>query len=330
MKPREPDLTPPQGMAPIADLSYRRYDGPLRVRRFRWFTIARAGAGLAFANRWYWLLCGGAFFPYAFYGLIFYLWKSTATEAPAAMRPPMLLNNAAGGDYAMLFYQAFGGFELLWLFGVALLVGAGAIASDNRANALMVYLARPITRADYLIGKWFGIFLPVATAALLPALALYLLLGFAFSNVGYFTSEPLLIFRILVAGLMTGALHASLLLGFSAWSSTARLAGAFYAGAYFLTGIISRALWIALYGFRPEKGVLIRHLSVPGLLQGLSQSIYGVTLERVMIGLGRQAFHTARIPPPNAAILAAVLAGACAAALAAAWWRIRAAEVVRG
>jgi len=44
---------------------------------------------------------------------------------------------------------------------IALVVGAGAIAADNRSNALMVYLSKPITKGDYLLGKWMGIFLAI-------------------------------------------------------------------------------------------------------------------------------------------------------------------------
>ena len=48
--------------SPIADLSYRNYDGPLDSPEFRWWVIAKMGIRRAIKNRWYWvvmLLSGG-------------------------------------------------------------------------------------------------------------------------------------------------------------------------------------------------------------------------------------------------------------------------------
>ena len=32
-------------------------------------------------------------------------------------------------------------------------VGAGIVANDRRANALQIYLAKPLTRVEYVAGK---------------------------------------------------------------------------------------------------------------------------------------------------------------------------------
>ena len=39
------------------------------------------------------------------------------------------------------------------MFFVTIYVGAGLIANDRRANALQVYLSKPLTRAEYVAGK---------------------------------------------------------------------------------------------------------------------------------------------------------------------------------
>lgn len=318
---------------PIADLSYRRYDGPLTARRFRWWIIAMAQARLAWRNRWYWVLVAGAFLPYVFYALVFYLWQSVAQQSPLGMappRPPMLIADAGGKAYAALFFQAFRGVELVWLFGIALLVGSGSIAGDHRANALQIYLSKPITRGDYLTGKWVGIFLPVALAALLPAVSVYGFLGAAFSSEGFFREEPTLILRIVASCLLPGALHASLLVGVSAWSSTARMAGAFHTGLYFLSGIVARILWAAAHGMDPAKGILLQHASAPGILQGLAQNFLGVVVERTLFRRHGGMPGAVEIPAPDAWTLAAAFAGLCLAGILAAWTRIRAVEVTHG
>ena len=39
------------------------------------------------------------------------------------------------------------------MFFVTVYVGAGLIANDRRANALQIYLSKPLTRAEYVFGK---------------------------------------------------------------------------------------------------------------------------------------------------------------------------------
>ena len=40
-----------------------------------------------------------------------------------------------------------------FVFFVTVYVGAGLIANDRRANALQIYLSKPLTRAEYVFGK---------------------------------------------------------------------------------------------------------------------------------------------------------------------------------
>ena len=60
---------------------------------------------------------------------------------------------ASLGLYALHFLTAF----------LALLIGAGSIAADIDSGALHALLARPITRRAYLLGRWAGLVLLLAT-----------------------------------------------------------------------------------------------------------------------------------------------------------------------
>src|SRR5215210_5149895 len=42
--------------SPIADLSYRNYDGPLEPPLYRWWPIARTSIQKAFKNKWFWIV----------------------------------------------------------------------------------------------------------------------------------------------------------------------------------------------------------------------------------------------------------------------------------
>ncbi|HEY3266925.1 MAG TPA: ABC transporter permease subunit [Armatimonadota bacterium] len=322
----------PARVAPIADLSYRNYDGPLHSRSVRWWIVAVANIRLTARNRWFWWLSIGSLAPYVLFGLFFYFTHMFAAASPTGAAESMgpLYKDKNGHQYAMLFYQCVASFSPTWLFGIALLVGAGSIASDNRANALQVYLSKPITKGDYLLGKWMGVFLPVTMAALLPALVLFACMGMAYSSDGFFHKEPTLIWRILAAGMIPGAVHASLILGFSAWSKTARLAGAFYAGVFFVGDIIVPIFTMVANRMDPSKDILLQHLCISGAISGLAQNIFGVTIVRSMFHRHAMQLSQSVIPAPNAWALGAITLGACAVAVAAARWRIRAVEVVRG
>ena len=39
------------------------------------------------------------------------------------------------------------------MFFITVYVGAGLIANDRRANALQIYLSKPLSRAEYVVGK---------------------------------------------------------------------------------------------------------------------------------------------------------------------------------
>ena len=41
----------------------------------------------------------------------------------------------------------------LFVFFVTIFVGAGLIANDRRANALQIYLSKPLLRIEYIAGK---------------------------------------------------------------------------------------------------------------------------------------------------------------------------------
>lgn len=322
---------PQQGApSPIADLSYRTYDGPLRAHPARWWIVALAGIRSVMKNNWFWVLAALACLPYVFNGLVFYLSQAASGLGGGPGPNGMMASDAAGHQYAMVFFQALTNSETLYWFAIALMVGAGSIASDNRANALQVYLSKPITKGDYLLGKWMSIFLTISVVALAPLLILFAFLGAAFASNGFFSSEPTLLPRLVLAALIPGFVHASLLVGFSAWCSSSRVAGALYAAVYFVGYIVVPIIWGLKYHMRPDQGVLLQHCSIPGVITGLSQGVLGVTIRSNAISRHHGNFVQMSIPPPNMWIMLAIAITISVIGIGAARARIRAVEVVKG
>lgn len=316
-----PEAPVPQAPSPIADLSYRSYDGPLLPRSFRWWTIALAGIRLALKKKGFWPLVALAAFQWAVVGVLVYI--RVITNGAAAMMGP----GGQSSSYAEDFYRAASG-QTLWLFLLTLLIGAGAVAADNGANALLVYLAKPITKADYLIGKWTGIFVVIFAAAFLPALLLYVYCAGFYASKGFFREDPWLIFRIVGAAAAPAVIHASIMLGISAWCRSARAAGTIYAALFFVSAALTRIVLLAKFRNDPQHMADAAAFSVGGLIDGLMQNAYGVAQKTFTFG--HRGPGLADVPPPDIRLLLAIAAALVLAGLAAARLRIRAVEVVKG
>jgi ABC-2 type transport system permease protein len=319
---------PTPDASPIADLTYRNYDGPLHTRVNRWWIVALAGLRQSVKMKGFWIAVALALFPYFITTVQLYLQSRAQTMTGGRGINPLNMS-LPGQRFAAEFFQALS-WQCFFLFILALVVGVRSIAADNQTNALLVYLSKPITKGDYLLGKWMGVFLVLFAVALVPALVLYLYCLLSYLSDGFLKNEPWLIFRIVGACAVPAAIHASLIVGISAWSKTPRMAGVFYAGVYFLSGMFAAAYWGIRYFGDLKQGVLERHLSVDGVVQGLAQNIYGVTLR--MMTYSRRAGEMMPIdlrPPPFGWLLvlaaALIVLGILAARL-----RIRAVEVVRG
>lgn len=333
----QPQATPPQAAQPrILDRSYRGYEGELKTRAARWWIVALATIRAGIRKPGFWALAGLVALVYVINGLLLYFTKDLAARVGAA------LGGEGNNPYAQTLDQCLNGSGLL-LFTVALVVGVGSIAADNRANALLVYLSKPITRTDYLLGKWAGVFLLLAFVSWTPAFLLYLFFLAAYTDDGFLRQNPLLILRMTNATLLPAALHASLIIGFSAWSRSPRLAGALYAGLYFVLGtLVGITGNVLLHNAAPDedaalatRAAIVRSLSVQGVIEGVGMHLYGIDPERA----GSQLFGRpgrdgpfgmpVRTRPPLAPLL--LFGGVLIVVpLLAARAKIRAVEVVSG
>ena len=97
--------------------------------------------------------------------------------------------------------------------------GAGLLAEDRRAGAHLLYFARPLSRLDYVAGK----FLTVATfgvlAAVAPGLVICTVATFASPEWSFLREEGLVIVHTLSFGLLTTVLVSSIVLCVSSLAS---------------------------------------------------------------------------------------------------------------
>ena len=79
----------------------------------------------------------------------------------------------------------------IFVFFITVYVGAGLIANDRRANALQIYLSKPLTRAEYIFGKLAILMSFLLLVTWVPAIVL-LIVQIAFAgNFTFFDEQPL-------------------------------------------------------------------------------------------------------------------------------------------
>lgn len=194
-------------------------------------------------------------------------------------------------------------------FAIAVIAG-GAIADDRAAGAFDLYFARPLTRADYAIGKLGGAaIVPVATI-LAPVMLLWLTaLGIAPDALRgelWWLGVP-----ALAGGLLGSAVLAFTIIGFSSLGQKGRNVSVGYiAGVVFLSSIIEGIIagghdWVGYFAPERDLHTLVEWLFEPG------QSLIGS-----QIGRHGSANHS----------VLASFGGLCAwiaAGFGLFWWRLR-------
>lgn len=223
---------------PLYDLSYRRYEGPRTSRLRRSLALALSSARLLLRRRMFLLLLAACWIPAVARAFQIYVFRQFP-EAP----PFFAVSSLTWRDF--LSQQV----TLLPVVLVSLATGASAIASDFASGAFSIYLSKPVSRFDYLLGKALPVLAAVSAVTLAPALALLLLylslapdfdllaqapwlpLGitaYSFALALYFTLSVLAVSSLCRSGRVAGAGFAALIVGSEivARTATSRVFGA--------------------------------------------------------------------------------------------------------
>ena len=125
---------------PIYDQAYRKYEAREGPRHIRFWPITREALRLTLAKRAFIGLMVLSFIPFVIRVVQVYV----VTRFPEAGR----VLPVDGRLFGEFLNQQIGFTILLSIFG-----GAGLVANDLRTGAILVYLSRPLTRRDYVLGK---------------------------------------------------------------------------------------------------------------------------------------------------------------------------------
>jgi ABC-2 type transport system permease protein len=214
---------------PIHDQGYRRYGGSRAPRGQAWSVITRAGLRTMLAKRMFLGLLLVAWFPFFV--------RAVQIYAAANMPQAAFLRPTAETFRQFLDQQS------IFVFFVTVYVGAGLIANDRRANALQIYLSKPLTRAEYVFGKLAILIAFLLAVTWAPAMVL-LLVQIAFAGNFTFLQNNLFLFpAITVFAAVQVITVASTMLALSSLSKSARYVAILYAMVLFFTTAIYGVLY---------------------------------------------------------------------------------------
>jgi ABC-2 type transport system permease protein len=213
---------------PIHDQGYRHYVGQRAPHGRAWWVIARAHILTLLQYRWFQLLLLAASVPFLIRaGQIYF-----ATTNPQVAQ---LLATTPDTFRDFLSQQRFFVFLIV-------IMHSGLISEDRRTNALQLYLSKPLTRVEYVLGKLLSPLLYVLAITLLPAILL-LVLQIVFSgSVAFLRQNLFLLPAITLLSLMQALLAAFAILALSSLSKSRRFVAIMYAGIVFFTAAMYQVL----------------------------------------------------------------------------------------
>jgi ABC-type transport system involved in multi-copper enzyme maturation permease subunit len=220
---------------PIHDQSYRRYAGSKVAPGQAWSVIAYAGIRGMIRRRIFLALLFASWIPFIVFAVRIYFAANYPQLSPIAMTPES--------------FRSFLGFQGLFpCFLVTIWAGAGLIANDRRANALQIYLSKPLMRVEYIAGKFAVLATFLLVMTWVPGILL-LMLQILFSGSFTFARQNLFLFpAITVASFMYVIVVSFAMLALSSLSKSSRYVGILYAGVMFFTGAVFAVLRLILGG----------------------------------------------------------------------------------
>src|SRR6187431_417490 len=214
---------------PIHDQGYRRYGGTRAPRGQSWSVITRAGLRTMLAKRMFLGLLLVAWFPFFVRAVQIY---AAANVPQASFLKPTAET-----------FRQFLDQQQIFVFFVTVYVGAGLIANDRRANALQVYLSKPLTRAEYVFGKLAILMTFLLLITWLPAIVLLIVqISFA-GNFTFFRANLFLFPAITVFSFVQVTMVSTAMLALSSLSNSSRYVGILYAAVIFFTQAIYGVLY---------------------------------------------------------------------------------------
>lgn len=303
--------------------TYRRYDGHLTAQWSRFLVLTRHSLSTLFDSRPFTAFVVLSAIPLLLTGILIYLNHSPMARTLLQMTGPVIKIDPK------FFRQVLMNQGML-AFLITAWAGPGLVAPDLANQALPLYLSRPFSRTQYVLGKMSVLFLLLSAVTWLPVLLLFELQSGLEAD--WFKENYWLIGSISLAGILWIVVISLLALAISAWVRWRIVASAFLFGIFFVSAAFGEMI----------NGILNTNR---GHLLNIARLIFGVIWPRLFrlgaeaAGVNPHARHphlppgaVVPLPPPPIPLWQAwlVILLVCSLCFLLLNRRLRAREVVRG
>src|SRR6476659_9861686 len=175
----------------VYEQTYKRYAGALTPEWSRFLIIPRHAYRAVFGSKLFTAFFVICFLPLLVEAILIYLHHNVSALAILKVNVRELIPIDAS------FFQFWVNFQAWPAYLVMLLVGPPLVSRDLRNNALPLYLCRPFTRTEYVLGKMSVILILLSAMTWVPQLLLFLfqsyLEGFAWFRANLWMASAIVI-----------------------------------------------------------------------------------------------------------------------------------------
>src|SRR5215216_3504629 len=304
----------------VYEQTYKRYTGRLTPEWSRFLIIPRHAYRAVFNSKLFTAFFVICFLPVLVEAVLIYLHHNVTALAIMSINAKELIPIDA------FFFQTFVNIQGGFAFFVALLVGPPLVSRDLRNNALPLYLCRPFSRTEYVMGKMSVLIILLSWITWVPQLLMFLfqsyLEGFAWFRGNLW----------IASGIVIGGLVWILLLGLLSQTVSALLKWRIVASGAMLGLVFIPSVFAGIVNFIFQTR-WANIISLFALMGNVTAGLFG-TFDRVSGRIQITDFddnvvrEVLLMEPPLWCSWAALFIF-CAVCLAILHWKVKAYEVVR-
>ena len=216
---------------PIREKGYYNWEGQLKESRFKWLPIFFNGIVQVFNKKRSKLLFAFASMPF----LIFLAGVYVATKPELKMLREIVQQIKTD---TLLFYSFYTfGFLIFSMVLISVFSGSDLISGDMKFKSFTLYLSRPLSKMDYLMGKYSVVLFYLLLFTLVPGMLL-IVAKLIFS--GSF-SVPILVFvSSILFPIVTGLFFASLILMVSSLTTNSKFVVVMFFGIVIGSNVVAQ------------------------------------------------------------------------------------------
>jgi ABC-type transport system involved in multi-copper enzyme maturation permease subunit len=241
----------------VYEHTYKQYLGKLTPEWSRFLVIPRHAFRDVFKSKLFTAFFVVCFIPLLIEAILIYLHHNVNALAILKVDVRELIPIDAS------FFQTFVNLEGTFAFFVTLLVGPPLVARDLRNNALPLYLCRPFSRTEYVLGKMSVLLILLSAITWVPQLLLFLFQSYL-EGASWFVNNLSLASAIFIGSVVWILLLALLSQAVSALVKWRVIASAALLGIFFIPSVFGEVinqLFLTRWGNIISLGALIKNVT---------------------------------------------------------------------